>query len=147
MVSEPAVTIHNSPASTMLNVSRKAAPPLFKSMFLSSCQHGIAGAFAGAVFMAGEHYGEEVRVIDVPGVSMELCGGTHVTQTAQIGAFKILSESGIASGVRRVEAVAGPAAVDHLDSLDTIVKAIGKQLKAKNEDLPARVTGITNNIV
>lgn len=91
--------------------------------------------------MAGEQYGEEVRVIDVPGVSMELCGGTHVQQTAQIGAFKILSESGIASGVRRVEAVAGPAAVDHLDALDSIVKAIGKQLKAKNEDLSARVTG------
>ena len=91
--------------------------------------------------MAGEQYGEEVRVIDVPGVSMELCGGTHVQQTGQIGAFKVLSESGIASGVRRVEAVAGPAAVDHLDALDSIVKAIGKQLKAKNEDLPARVTG------
>lgn len=95
---------------------------------------------AGAVFMAGEQYGEEVRVIDVPGVSMELCGGTHVQQTGQIGAFKILSESGIASGVRRVEAVAGPAAVDHLDTLDDIVRAIGKQLKAKNEDLPSRVT-------
>lgn len=105
-----------------------------------------SGAFAGAVFMAGEQYGEEVRVIDVPGVSMELCGGTHVSQTAQIGVFKILSESGIASGVRRVEAVAGPAAVDHLDSLDTIVKAIGKQLKAKNEDLPARVTGVQPRI-
>lgn len=100
----------------------------------------------GAVFMAGEQYGEEVRVIDVPGVSMELCGGTHVRQTGQIGAFKILSESGIASGVRRVEAVAGPAAVDHLDSLDTIVKAIGKQLKAKNEDLPARVTGLMKEL-
>ena len=92
--------------------------------------------------MAGEQYSEEVRVIDVPGVSMELCGGTHVIRTAQIGVFKILSESGIASGVRRVEAVAGPAAVDHFNSLDVIVKAIGQQLKAKNEDLPARVTGV-----
>ena len=50
--------------------------------------------------MAGEQYSEEVRVIDVPGVSMELCGGTHVTTTAQIGVFKILSESGIASGTK-----------------------------------------------
>ena len=58
---------------------------------------------AGAVFMAGEQYGEEVRVIDVPGVSMELCGGTHVTRTGQIGVFKILSESGIASGAHSVK--------------------------------------------
>ncbi|KAA6423619.1 MAG: alanyl-tRNA synthetase, partial [Trebouxia sp. A1-2] len=95
----------------------------------------------GAVFMAGEQYGDEVRVIDIPGVSMELCGGTHVTRTGQIGAFKILSEGGIASGVRRVEAVAGPAAVDHMNTLDSIVRAIGQQLKAKNEELPGRVTG------
>ena len=97
---------------------------------------------AGAVFMAGEQYGDEVRVIDIPGVSMELCGGTHVTRTGQIGAFKILSEGGIASGVRRVEAVAGPAAVDHMNTLDGVVRAIGQQLKAKNEELPARVTGM-----
>lgn len=97
---------------------------------------------AGAVFMAGEQYGDEVRVIDIPGVSMELCGGTHVTRTGQIGVFKILSEGGIASGVRRVEAVAGPAAVDHMNTLDSVVRAIGQQLKAKNEELPARVTGV-----
>lgn len=92
--------------------------------------------------MAGEQYGDEVRVIDIPGVSMELCGGTHVTRTGQIGVFKILSEGGIASGVRRVEAVAGPAAVDHMNTLDRVVRAIGQQLKAKNEELPARVTGV-----
>lgn len=100
----------------------------------------------GAVFMAGEQYGDEVRVIDIPGVSMELCGGTHVTRTGQIGAFKILSEGGIASGVRRVEAVAGPAAVDHMNTLDSIVRAIGQQLKAKNEELPARVTGLMKEL-
>ncbi|KAL0021441.1 hypothetical protein WJX79_010147 [Trebouxia sp. C0005] len=100
----------------------------------------------GAVFMAGEQYGDEVRVIDIPGVSMELCGGTHVTRTGQIGAFKILSEGGIASGVRRVEAVAGPAAVDHMNTLDSIVRAIGQQLKAKNEELPGRVTGLMKEL-
>ena len=129
-------------------MSLSCACPLTRVTALTPGQHARTTAnlhwlvcAAGAVFMAGEQYGEEVRVIDVPGVSMELCGGTHVTQTAQIGAFKILSESGIASGVRRVEAVAGPAAVDHMNGLDSVVRAIGKQLKAKNEDLPARVSG------
>lgn len=65
-----------------------------------------------------------------------------MTRTGQIGVFKILSEGGIASGVRRVEAVAGPAAVDHMNTLDRVVRAIGQQLKAKNEELPARVTGV-----
>ena len=69
--------------------------PLFAGM-RSTVVH--AHDAVGAVFMAGEQYGDEVRVIDVPGVSMELCGGTHVSRTSQIGAFKILSESGIASG-------------------------------------------------
>ena len=109
---------------------------VFKQMSQKLCIH------SGAVFMAGEQYGDEVRVIDIPGVSMELCGGTHVTRTGQIGAFKILSEGGIASGVRRVEAVAGPAAVDHMNTLDSVVRAIGQQLKAKNEELPARVVGM-----
>ncbi|CAI5518768.1 unnamed protein product, partial [Closterium sp. Naga37s-1] len=94
---------------------------------------------AGAIAMFGEKYGDEVRVIDVPGISMELCGGTHVGNTAHIRAFKLLSEAGIAAGVRRIEAVAGEAAVDLLHQWDGVVKALSSSLKVKAEEVPARV--------
>ncbi|CAI5502845.1 unnamed protein product, partial [Closterium sp. Naga37s-1] len=94
---------------------------------------------AGAIAMFGEKYGEEVRVIDVPGISMELCGGTHVGNTSHIRAFKLLSEAGIAAGVRRIEAVAGEAAVDLLHQWDGVVKALSSSLKVKAEEVPARV--------
>ncbi|CAI5477618.1 unnamed protein product [Closterium sp. Yama58-4] len=82
---------------------------------------------------------QQVRVIDVPGISMELCGGTDVGNTAHIRAFKLLSEAGIAAGVRRIEAVAGEAAVDLLHQWDGVVKALSSSLKVKAEEVPARV--------
>jgi alanyl-tRNA synthetase len=81
--------------------------------------------------MFGEKYGDVVRVVDVPGVSMELCGGTHVGNTAQVGAFRVLSESGVASGVRRIEAVAGGAAVDYLRTVDGLVRQAAGSLKVR----------------
>jgi alanyl-tRNA synthetase len=76
----------------------------------------------GAIAMFGEKYGSEVRVIDIPSVSMELCGGTHVKNTAEIGLFKIISETGIALGIRRIEAVAGHAVLAYLNERDQVVR-------------------------
>jgi alanyl-tRNA synthetase len=100
----------------------------------------------GAVAMFGEKYGEEVRVIDFPGVSMELCGGTHVSNTAEIGVFKIISEAGVASGVRRIEAVSGPAVLDYLNLRDKVVKDLSDRFKVKPEELPERITTLQNEL-
>ncbi|MBO3462467.1 alanine--tRNA ligase [Aetokthonos hydrillicola Thurmond2011] len=100
----------------------------------------------GAVAMFGEKYGEEVRVIDFAGVSMELCGGTHVSNTAEIGVFKIVSEAGIASGVRRIEAVSGPAILDYLNVRDKVVKELSDRFKVKPEELPDRITSLQNEL-
>ncbi|MEH2336096.1 alanine--tRNA ligase [Nostoc sp.] len=100
----------------------------------------------GAVAMFGEKYGEEVRVIDFPSVSMELCGGTHVSNTAEIGVFKIISEAGVASGVRRIEAVSGPAILDYLDLRDKVVKDLSDRFKVKPEELPDRITSLQSEL-
>ncbi|MBW4446699.1 MAG: alanine--tRNA ligase [Spirirestis rafaelensis WJT71-NPBG6] len=100
----------------------------------------------GAVAMFGEKYGEEVRVIDFSGVSMELCGGTHVSNTAEIGVFKIISEAGVASGVRRIEAVSGSAVLDYLNVRDKVVKDLSDRFKVKPEEVPERITGLQNEL-
>ena len=100
----------------------------------------------GAIAMFGEKYGDVVRVIDFPGVSMELCGGTHVRNTAEIGVFKIASETGVASGVRRIEAVAGPAILDYLNVRDRVVRELSDRFKVKPEELPERVTSLQNEL-
>jgi len=94
---------------------------------------------AGAVAMFGEKYADVVRVVDVPGVSMELCGGTHVANTAEIGLFKIVAESGVAAGIRRIEAVAGPAVLAYLKEREAVVKPLAERFKAQPGEIVERV--------
>lgn len=101
---------------------------------------------AGAIAMFGEKYGEEVRVVNVPGVSMELCGGTHVSNTSEIRGFKIISEQGISSGVRRIEAVAGDAYIEYVSDRDNYMKQLCSTLKVKAEEVPTRVAGIMEEL-
>jgi len=94
---------------------------------------------AGALAFFGDKYGDRVRVLRFGEYSTELCGGTHVDRVGDIGAFKILSETGISAGVRRIEAVAGPRAVEWMQATDRTLHAVADQLKAAPEQVVDRV--------
>ncbi len=96
----------------------------------------------GAVAMFGEKYDDEVRVVNVPGVSMELCGGTHVKTTSELGSFKIISEEGISAGVRRIEALSGQSALDYFSDRNTLVNQLSDLLKANPNQLFERVNNL-----
>ena len=97
----------------------------------------------GATALFGEKYGDIVRVINIGGYSIELCGGTHLKNSAQIGSFKIVSESGVAAGVRRMEAVTGFGALDFYDERENIILNICENLKANPKNVVAKSLSIT----
>jgi alanyl-tRNA synthetase len=99
----------------------------------------------GATALFGEKYGETVRVVSVEGFSKELCGGTHVRATGDIGVFKIVSEGGIASGVRRIEALTGRAAFDYLQSISRREAELASLLNVPTEDITAKVKNLLTN--
>ncbi len=98
----------------------------------------------GAMALFGEKYGEEVRVLSMgsEGFSVELCGGTHVNRTGDIGSFRIVSESGIAAGVRRIEAVTGIAAVDYQEKLEDTLKSVASLVKGSQDNVQDKVSSI-----
>ncbi len=94
---------------------------------------------SGATALFGEKYGEQVRVVSVPEFSTELCGGTHVAATGEIGLFKIVSQGGVAAGVRRVEAVTGPGAYQHVKREEQVLAESAARLKARPMELTEKV--------
>ncbi|WP_431265601.1 alanine--tRNA ligase [Roseateles chitinivorans] len=100
---------------------------------------------SGAMMLFGEKYGETVRVLSI-GSSKELCGGTHVRRTGDIGLFKIVAESGVAAGIRRVEAVTGDNALHYLQSLESTVQAVAGTLKAAPAELEPRVQAVLEQL-
>ena len=98
----------------------------------------------GAMMLFGEKYGETVRVLDI-GTSRELCGGTHVQRTGDIGLFKVVAEGGVAAGVRRIEAVTGANALAYLQSLEDTVNQAAGALKSPVAELNARIAQALEN--
>jgi alanyl-tRNA synthetase len=99
----------------------------------------------GAMMLFGEKYGDRVRVLDI-GSSRELCGGTHVRRTGDIGLFKIVSEGGVAAGIRRIEAVTGANALAYLQQLESTVNRVAGTLKASPTELQNRVTQVLDQV-
>ncbi|MFN3297647.1 alanine--tRNA ligase, partial [Caldimonas sp.] len=99
----------------------------------------------GAVMLFGEKYGDQVRVLDI-GTSRELCGGTHVARTGDIGLFKIVAEGGVAAGVRRIEAVTGENALAYLQGLESTVTQLAGTLKATPTEVPQRVAQVLEQV-
>lgn len=97
----------------------------------------------GAMMLFGEKYGDEVRVLDI-GSSRELCGGTHVSRTGDIGLFKITSESGVAAGVRRIEATTGEGALNLIKTQQSLISSLANDLKAPVSELAAKVAQLSD---
>jgi len=107
----------------------------------------IADAKAkGAMALFGEKYGEEVRVISMGDFSIELCGGVHVKRTGDIGSFKIVAETGIASGVRRIEAITGIAAVNYANDQSLKINKISSLLKASSDEVEGKLEQVLSKL-
>ncbi|MBK8793846.1 MAG: alanine--tRNA ligase [Holophaga sp.] len=131
----------------MLEIERLANEQVLKATATDVREMPIDEALSsGAMALFGEKYGETVRVMSVPGFSVELCGGTHVANTGQIGAIKIISEGAVAAGVRRLEAVAGMASLERLQEDEALIGGLSRQANTARESLSALLTAKESRI-
>jgi alanyl-tRNA synthetase len=139
---------HNAPVTPaqVAEIERRVNDEILANSATQARLLDIEAAKAtGAVMLFGEKYGDTVRVLDI-GTSRELCGGTHVQRTGDIGLFKVVAEGGVAAGVRRIEAVTGANALTYLQQLeDTVTQAAGT-LKAPSTELNARLGQVLDQV-
>ena len=139
---------HNSPLTNVeiARVETIVNTEILKNELTSAKVMGLEAAQkTGAMMLFGEKYGDEVRVLEI-GSSRELCGGTHVARTGDIGLFKIVAEGGVAAGVRRVEAVAGSVAFDYVQNMEKQLQGSAALLKAQPQEVVAKVSALLENI-
>src|SRR5215472_3230961 len=135
------------PAPVLAHVEDEVNEVLVDDLEVRAFHTSIEQARAmGALALFGEKYGDQVRVVEVGDYSRELCGGTHVARSGQLGLIKILGESSIGSGVRRVEALVGTDAFRFLATESVLVSQLTDQLKARREELPERISGIVTRL-
>jgi alanyl-tRNA synthetase len=135
------------PLSVLRDVEDEVNEVLIGDLDVRAFHTTIENARAlGALALFGEKYGNDVRVVEVGDYSRELCGGTHVARSGQLGLIKILNESSIGSGVRRVEALVGLDAFRFLATESVLISQLTDQLKARPEELPERVAGIVSRL-
>ncbi len=139
---------HNAPMSDaqIRQVENLVNAEILTNAAVQSRVMAIAEAqTVGAMMLFGEKYGDKVRVIDI-GSSRELCGGTHVRRTGDIGLFSILAEGGVAAGVRRVEAVTGDNALTYMQGMETALGGVAGTLKVLPKEVPARVDALLDQM-
>jgi alanyl-tRNA synthetase len=135
------------PASVLADAEAEVNQVLINDLAVRAFHTSLDEARAmGALALFGEKYGDQVRVVEVGEYSRELCGGTHVARSGQLGLVKILGEASIGSGVRRVEALVGLDAFTFLARESLLVSQLSEQLKARREELPERVASIVTRL-
>ncbi|HYC51297.1 MAG TPA: alanine--tRNA ligase, partial [Gemmatimonadaceae bacterium] len=136
---------HHGPVATerLVEIERIVNEHIWRGIAVTTREMRYAEArSAGAMALFGEKYGDVVRVVTVPGFSMELCGGTHVRNTAEIGLFRIIHETGVASGVRRIEAATGPGAFALMHDREQALLRIATLLRTPEEGVERRVMAL-----
>jgi alanyl-tRNA synthetase len=139
---------HNAPVTDaqIAEIEKRVNAEILANVATSAKVLPLEAAKAtGAMMLFGEKYGEEVRVLEI-GTSKELCGGTHVQRTGDIGFFTIIAEGGVAAGVRRVEAVTGMAALEYVQGMEATLGGVAGTLKVVSREVPARVRAIMEQV-
>lgn len=131
----------------LVAIERRVNEQIWLGTPVTITNQSLADAKAmGAMALFGEKYGDVVRVVQVGDYSLELCGGCHVSNTAQIGLFKLLGESGIGSGVRRIEAVTGKHAYAYMEGQFDVLKQSAALLKSNTADVPKRIEALFSQV-
>lgn len=134
-------------AEDLKTIEREVNEKILENLPVTTEEMGIEEAKKqGATALFGEKYGNVVRVVKIGNYSMELCGGTHITSTSQAGLVKILGESGVAAGVRRIEALTGQGAIEYYNKKEELLNEVSSALKTSPQDSVKRVEALTGEI-